>query len=299
MEKMKIKTYLKRYQQDAELVVKKILPKATKKPTNLHKAMRYAVLNGGKRLRSSFIYAIGESLNANKKVLDQICASIEFVHAYTLIHDDLPALDNDDIRRGKPSCHKAFGEATAILAGDALQALAFEVLANLNSKIISPSVAIQMIKELASTIGSIGLVGGEALDIEMENKKVSLKELKYTYQLKTGYLLRTAIILSILAGNCKDKKVIHHFRKFGDYIGLAFQVHDDIVGIVSDTKTLGKPQRSDELRNKPTYPGLLGLNKAKKMEEKYFHKAMEHLYKTKIKADKVAALAVYVIEREF
>lgn len=291
----KIDVFLLQSQRRANNALKKLLPKANECPKDLHGAMRYSALSGGKRIRAALVYAIGDALKGPKNILDDVGAAIEIMHAFTLIHDDLPAIDNDDLRRGKPSCHRAFTEATAILAGDALQSCSFTVIADLK---LAEVLRIKMISYLGHAIGSKGVIGGEAIDIAMENKKISLKELNECYQLKTSKLLSACLVLGALASNCTKPIVLDNLEKFGDLIGLIFQIHDDIIGVQSDTKTLGKPQGSDELRHKPTYPSLLGLAEAKKMEQLLFERAMSYLVKAKIKSDKIAAIAYYILQRE-
>ncbi len=296
---MDIQTYIKQCQHRVILTLKKNLPSLNKEPRQLHQAMHYAVLNGGKRLRSAFIFATGEALNAKPSLLNNIAAAIEMIHAYSLIHDDLPALDNDDLRRGKPTCHKVFGEATTILAGNALQSLAFEILSTLNKKDVPASSILEMIQLIASSIGSMGMIGGEELDIKMEGQSVSLKKLTAMYKLKTGCLLRASIILSALAANSRNKKILHNLAQFSENIGLAFQIHDDIIGIKSDTKTLGKTQGADITRNKPIYPVLVGMAKAKQKEQSLYRKALIYLDKTGINTEKLKALSAYIIERNY
>lgn len=283
------------YQKRVANSLEALLPPADRKPKSLHQAMRYAVLNGGKRLRASLVYATGEALSGNPKILDKVSAVVEMVHAFSLIHDDLPALDNADLRRGKLSCHKKYGEATAILAGDALQTLAFTVLSNIDKKSILPANHLAMVNILAKAV--LDLIRGEELDILMENKPITINQLKETYRLKTGELLTASILLGALASNCKSKKVLSNLKKFGDYIGLAFQIHDDIIEIEADAHTLGKPKHSDVLRGKPTYPSLLGLDKAKQKEKVAFKQAINYLNKSGINKEKLIVIARYIIER--
>lgn len=296
---MNTSVFLKFCQKRVNLALKKCLPSAQQSPKKLHQAMRYALLNGGKRIRSAYIYATGEALGGDLIVLDQISAAIEIVHAFTLIHDDLPALDNDDLRRGKPSCHIAFDEATAILAGDALHALAFEIIAGLNQKKVPAEIKIKMVLILTKAMGSLGVIGGEELDILMTTNKTSLKQLEFAYRLKTGSLLKACIMLAALASGCKKKNILNHLEQFADEIGLAFQIHDDIIGIQSSTQLLGKPQGSDDLRMKPTYPGLLGMSKAKEKRKIIFNKALIHLNKSGLKTEKLLGLSEFVIDRNY
>ena len=215
-----------------------------------------------------------------------------------IVHDDLPVFDNDDLRRGKPSCHKAFNKTTAILAGDGLQAFGFEVLTRINKKMLSPAITLQMLNLLTHTAGPYGLVGGQALNIAMPNKNVTLKELAYCYQLKTGQFLTTSILLGALAAKCQKKNTLDNLKKFGDHLGLAFQIHDDIIGIETDTQKLGKTQGSDVARHKPTYPSLLGIEETKKQKNIIFRKAITYLQKSGIRAEKLTAIATYIVERE-
>lgn len=304
MEDLSVQVNLERYQKDATAALKRKLPSPNKEPRQLNKAINYAVLSGGKRIRAALIYATGEALGAHPNALDDICAAVEMVHAFSLIHDDLPSLDNDDFRRGKPTCHKAFGEAIAILAGDSLQSLAFEVLANIPPHtFIEPQIKLQMIQLLARALGSLGLAGGEVLDLEMVNQHqtVSIKKLETMYKLKTGCLLNASILLGALAANCQDEQILHHLSKFGEYIGLAFQIHDDIIGIESDTQTLGKKQGADLELNKPVYPVLAGMNRAKKRTNNLYKRALGHLdkIKEKMNTDQLRAIASYIIERNY
>jgi geranylgeranyl pyrophosphate synthase len=293
-----INHYLKQCQQRVNKILNQALPTASKKPAELHQAMRYAVLNGGKRIRAALVYATGEAMNVNPNVLDRISAAIEMIHAYTLIHDDLPAIDNDDLRRGKPSCHKAFSEATAILAGDALQTLAFQQLSD-STSLVSPQNQIKMINYLSRAIGSTGIIGGEVLDIAMENQSVSVQELAHCYKLKTSYLLSASIMLTAFSANITRPSILKYLEKFGLLLGLAFQIHDDIIGVQSDTKLLGKPQGSDELRCKPTYPSLLGITNAKKAEARAFKQAIAYLKQSRLPSEKLLAIANYIIQRNY
>lgn len=296
---MELQPYIKRSQKRVNTALNKFLPNPKKQPRDLYEAMRYAVLNGGKRIRSALVYATGDALGANPKVLDRVSAAIEMIHAFSLIHDDLPALDNDDLRRGKPSCHKAFGEATAILAGDALHTLAFEILSHIDEKLLPAKITLQMMRLFSDAIGPQGLAGGQALDIAMVNESVTIKELATTYKLKTGNFITTSILMGALAARCQNKNVLSQLKQFGDNIGLAFQIHDDIIGVESDTQKLGKTQGSDVMRNKPTYPSLMGIEEAKKIKTRTFNKALHCLKKMRMETDQLAAIAAYVIEREY
>ncbi len=285
------------YQSSVNQTLEHSLPPIHKAPYELHKAMRYVVFNGGKRIRSVLTYLIGETFGADKNALDKICAAIELIHAFSLVHDDLPAIDNDDLRRGKPACHIAFSEATAILTGDALLALAFELLASIDRKQLSAEANLEIIHLLSHYIGSRGMAGGEMLDIALKDHAITLNKLSYIYKLKTSYLICASILAGALSADCHDKIVLNDLEQFGLYIGLAFQIHDDIIGLESDTQTLGKPQGSDTINHKPTYPALIGLANAKIKEKECYEKAMQYLQKTHLQMDKLVALSDYVICR--
>lgn len=298
---MDILNYMKDCQNKVNLSLKQKLPSPKKSPQHLHQAMTYSVLQGGKRLRPALIYATGEAFGAQPTTLDHVSVAIELIHSFSLIHDDLPALDNDELRRGKPTCHKVFGESTAILAGDALQALAFEVLVNhiqKNPKIHSQC-GLKMIQELTHAIGSYGMAGGEELDIQFVNQKISSKTLENMYKMKTSSLLCASVKLAALAANCDDDFTLKQLHKFGEYIGLAFQIHDDIIGIDSDTKTLGKQQGNDILLNKPVYPMVVGLTEAKRKEIYYYEKALSYLDKINVDTYKLKEISSYIIQRNF
>lgn len=289
----KIKKYLQRCQQRVNHKLDSILPSVQCEPRILHQAMRYSVLNGGKRLRSALIYALGDAYGAEKKILDQCCAAIELIHAFSLVHDDLPAIDNDSVRRGKMSCHKKFNEATAIITGDALLALGFEVLSNIS---LSPFIISIMIKTLSLSIGSYGMAGGEALDVALGSKNISATKILDIYKMKTGYLLCAGLILGFLSSGKMDIVILKNIKAFGLNLGLAFQIHDDILGIIGNPKKLGK--KLDVHRQKPTYAKLVGLQKAKKMERKFFNLAMSYLQKIPIDSTRLRLLSQYIIERE-
>jgi geranylgeranyl pyrophosphate synthase len=296
---MKLENYLRICQNRVNKQLDVTLPLASQQPEKLHTAMRYAVFNGGKRLRSAFVYATGEILGAQKRVLDQCSAAVELVHAFSLIHDDLPALDNDDLRRGKLSCHKKFGEALAILAGDALMALAFESLANIDQRIIPANISLKMIEIMSHSIGSCGMAGGEVMDVASQHATISLRKLVLIYQLKTSRLLCISVILGALAGRCEDETVLINLKKFAMDLGLAFQIHDDILGVIADTETFGKPQGSDIINCKPTFSQMLGVDNAKKKKQEYFERAISYLIKAGIHNETLYQLGKFVISRKF
>ena len=234
--------------------------------------MRYAVLGGGKRLRPLLVYATGLSFGADLALLDPAAAAVELIHCYSLVHDDLPAMDDDDLRRGRPTCHKAFDEATAILVGDALLTLAFTVLTSHDQSWSSNS-RLQAVGALAEAAGASGMVGGQMLDIEAEDKKISLPELENLHRLKTGALIKASVRLGALAGGCADAKLLSQMDEFAATIGLAFQVQDDLLDVESTTEILGKRAGADEALNKSTYPSLLGLAESKRYLQSLYQQA--------------------------
>lgn len=263
----------------------------------LIKAMRYGLLLGGKRARPFLVYVTGEMLGVDMAHLDTPASAIECIHAYSLIHDDLPAMDDDNLRRGQATCHIEFDEATAILTGDALQTLAFTILSD---GVIAPtaeSQRINMIKQLAHASGAAGMCIGQALDLEAEHQAVPLEQLELIHSHKTGALIKCAVTLGALAAGDKGREVLPQLEQYADAIGLAFQVQDDILDIVGDTKTLGKPQGSDEQKAKSTYPALLGLEGARDKANILFEQALSALNAIPYNTELLEDFARYVIER--
>jgi geranylgeranyl pyrophosphate synthase len=231
-------------------------------------AMRYSSLNGGKFIRALLVYSTADAFKINVKLLDQVAIAIELIHAYSLIHDDLPSMDNDTIRRGVPSCHIAFSESTAILAGDALQALAFEILSKNKYKGISDNMRLRWINYLSSSIGAAGIAGGQYLDLLINNKSTELEYLNYIYSLKTSSLIKSCIILPAMLTKNITKDEFLKLEEFASILGISFQIKDDLLGYMCSSTTLGKTQGKDEQRNQPNYINLLGLGKTeKKLEE--------------------------------
>ncbi len=293
-----LKTYLTICQERVENALKHRLPSETVLPLKLHNAMRYSVLNGGKRMRPMLTYATGKVLGISPDELDAIACAVECIHVYSLIHDDLPAMDDDDLRRGKPTCHKAFDEATAILAGDGLQAFAFELLAHDSTITASVEKRLEMITCLAKASGSQGMVGGQAIDLESVGKMLTLPELENMHIHKTGALIRASVVLATLAGENVDAEAARKLDNYAKCIGLSFQVKDDILDEESDTATLGKTQGKDKDNNKPTYPALLGLAGAKEKALHLHEKALKNLADFGDEANLLRELSLYIIQRD-
>ncbi len=285
------------YQKSIETALDRWLPASAIQPEKLHEAMRYSVLGNGKRIRPVILYATGEAFGIDLGALDGPACAVEIIHAYSLIHDDLPAMDDDDLRRGRPTCHRAYDDATAILAGDALQALAFHILAHDPQITVNDHQRLGMIETLAIASGSRGMAGGQAIDLASVGKALSIAELENMHIHKTGALIRASAELGALSVADVDPELLKLISQYSKCIGLAFQIKDDILDIESDTETLGKPQGSDMAMNKPTYPNLLGLDGAKKAANDLHSKALKCLDAFDEKADMLRSIADYIVKR--
>lgn len=273
------------------------LPGTAATPVRLHEAMRYATLDGGKRIRACLVYAAGEATGADPAALDVPAVAVEFIHAFSLVHDDMPCMDDDDLRRGKPTCHRAYDEATALLVGDALQSLAFDLLATDPALDIRAERRLAMVALLARATGAEGMAGGQAIDIESAGTTLTLEALETMHARKTGELIRAATLLGALAAPAIDADVMRGLETYARAIGLAFQVVDDILDVTGDTRTLGKPQGSDIARDKPTYPALLGLNGARDKVHALHKSALESLAPLGDNGRVLAKIADFIIER--
>ena len=263
----------------------------------LHKAMRYGLLIGGKRIRPYLAYITGESLGASLSDLDGIAGALECIHAYSLLHDDLPAMDDDDLRRGQPTCHKAFDEATAILAGDSLQTLAFDILANHCFSQAIQQKQIKLIQQLVSASGYQGMCGGQALDLAATNQQIELDKLEKLHSLKTGALLEASVLMGAECAPQVTEKDKEALKKYARLIGLAYQVQDDIIDITSTEEQLGKPSGSDLAANKSTYPALLGLQGAQQKAENLFQQALQALTTLPYNTQSLAEFATFIVKR--
>jgi geranylgeranyl diphosphate synthase type II len=285
------------YRERVEHALARWLPATDIIPQRLHEAMRYATLDGGKRIRPVLVYAAGNALDVAPERLDGPACAIELIHAYSLVHDDLPAMDNDDLRRGKPTCHIQYDEATAVLAGDALQSLAFHILAHDPAMVNDAQRRLEMIDTLALASGSRGMAGGQAIDLASVGREITIAELEDMHIHKTGALIRASVKLGALSRPDANLESLDKLDRYAKCIGLAFQIHDDVLDVESDTDTLGKTQGSDAQRNKPTYPSLLGVQEAKDMAEELVNEALESLSQMNNRADPLRELARYIIER--
>jgi len=271
------------------------LPAAGQSPERLHQAMRYAVLSGGKRIRPLLVYATGECLAVASEKLDAPATAIELIHAFSLVHDDLPAMDDDDLRRGQPTLHRHFDEATAILAADALQPLAFQVIAN--SPALNDSDARRIVAIIAAACGSIGMTGGQSIDLASEGKKLSLPELTDMHSRKTGALISACIMApAALADDLPDAKLVA-LEDFSRDVGLAFQIRDDILDVQGETAVIGKQAGADEQRAKATWPALFGLQDARRRCDDLLRTALQRLESFGDSADPLRQLASFIVER--
>ncbi|GGQ22000.1 (2E,6E)-farnesyl diphosphate synthase [Shewanella litoralis] len=286
---------IKTYQKRVDAVLNEHLNQLDDAAPHLKAAMLHGALLGGKRIRPFLVYSVGDMLGANISALDKAAAAIECVHAYSLIHDDLPAMDNDALRRGQPTVHIAFDEATAILAGDALQTLAFEII-TAPCETLTPSQQLAMVSALAKASGYQGMCGGQAIDLSATNHSIDLQRLTELHNKKTGALISCAVELALIAANAP--KAQHQLMmQYAQSLGLAFQVQDDILDITASTEELGKPQGSDEQSNKSTFPKLLGLEGAKATAEQLIQDALSALTKLPYNSQLIADFARYIIER--
>ena len=295
---MSLKERFRSFQARVESALDGYLPGNGVQPVHLHEAMRYSVLGHGKRVRPILVYASGEAFGVGLDSLDAPASAVELIHAYSLIHDDLPAMDNDDLRRGLPTCHRAFDEATAILAGDALQALAFQILANSHNIRVSAEQRLRMINILAQASGSRGMAGGQAIDLAAVGKKLNIAELENMHIHKTGALIRASVELGALSAQNVHPAAFDKVSHYAKCIGLAFQIQDDILDVEGATEVLGKPQGSDRDRGKPTYPELLGLEGARKTAMDLYQQAIDSISQFDSKADTLRDIADYIVNRQ-
>jgi geranylgeranyl pyrophosphate synthase len=272
-----------------------VLPPASASPKRLHDAMRYAVFNGGKRVRPLLVYAAGECLGVDEQILDAPAAALELIHAFSLVHDDLPAMDDDDLRRGKPTLHRQFDEATAILAADALQPLAFRVLAEIRD--VAPDTRIRLIKLIADACGSIGMTGGQSMDLAAEGKSLTAEEIETMYALKTGALIHAAAVSASYLSEKLSSDQESAIDAFGRTIGVAFQIKDDILDIEGDTEVIGKHAGADQRLGKATYPGLIGIDQARDRCNSLLQSALEQLDDFGADAEPLRWLARYIVNR--
>ena len=281
-----------------ERALERFLPAADRIPARLHEAMRYATLDGGKRIRPFLVQQTGALFDVPAEVLDVPAVAVELIHAYSLVHDDLPAMDDDALRRGRPTCHVRYGEAEAILAGDALQTLAFELLARAPMPGIGEGSRLEMIATLAKAAGSRGMVGGQSLDLAAEGRELTLAELENLHIRKTGALIRAAALLGLLCATGWREEEREALSRYAECIGLAFQIRDDVLDLLGETDVLGKQTGMDPAREKATYPALMGLEEAEARARELVGDAVAALRIFGERARILADLARYIVERD-
>lgn len=281
-----------------DLALKHLLAPYDSGDHQLMDAMSYSLINGGKRVRPLLTFASAYACNSStsNRALDTVACSIEAVHAYSLIHDDLPAMDDDDLRRGQPTCHRQFNEAVAILAGDALQTLAFECLSH--EKQLSTECRLRLIQVLSNAAGAAGMVAGQAIDLAAVDQQLTLEQLQRMHNHKTGAIIKASVLMGAMSdGNASDEQ-LKNLEVYADAIGLAFQVQDDILDVTADTATLGKQQGADQARNKPTYVSLLGLEGAQEKAQGLHQQALNALSSFGPEANYLRLISAYIIERQ-
>lgn len=289
--------YLDDYRERVDAALNHWLPASDVPPRRLHEAMRYITLGGGKRLRPILVYAAGQATGLDAERLDGAACAVELIHTYSLVHDDLPAMDNDDLRRGRPTCHRAYDEATAVLVGDALQVLAFEILANDQNMAVSAELRVRMIAELAVASGTRGMAGGQAIDLAAMGNILNIEQLEHMHDLKTGALIRASVRLGAIGGERLSPDLLEALSGYADKIGLAFQIRDDILDEEGDAQVIGKNPGSDRASEKPTYTSMVGLDSARERSQELHRSAIALLADFGPEADILRAISQYIVER--
>jgi farnesyl diphosphate synthase len=285
------------YRERVEGVLERCLPAADSPPARLHRAMRYAALGPGKRIRPVLVYATGAAVGLAPATLDAPAAAVELIHAYSLVHDDLPAMDDDDLRRGRPTTHRAFDEATAILAGDALQVLAFEILAEDRSLAVEPACRLEIIRMLAHASGTQGMAGGQAMDLAAVGRVLERAQIEQMHAQKTGALIRAAVLIAGTAAPALSAPKLQALDRYGTSVGLSFQIVDDLLDVLGDPALTGKTRGADALRGKPTYPAVAGIAAARARAAELAREGVEALAGFGPEARQLREFAAELVER--
>ena len=275
------------------------LPDARAVPARLHEAMRYSVLGGGKRIRPALLFATARTLGLTEDEVEAAACAIELVHVYSLVHDDLPAMDNDDLRRGRPTCHKAFDEATALLVGDALQPLAFQLLANDPALPDSPAIRLRLVDVLAQAIGTFGMAGGQAIDLAVQGKRLDIGQVEDMHARKTGAVIRASVLMAAECAPPLDANLYAALTRYASAVGLAFQIQDDLLDVTGDVSTLGKATGADSERSKPTHPAIIGIQASQQRVRLLHHQAIHALAPFGDKAESMRSLAHWLLSRQY
>ncbi len=291
---MKLPAFFEEDRAAIDAALDRLLPPETTPPPSIHQAMRYSVFAGGKRIRPILCVETARIFAGHAAAAIQVGCALEFIHTYSLIHDDLPALDNDDLRRGKPTCHKKFNEATAVLAGDALLTLAFEIL---SSAPLEPARGVQVIREVAAAAGTVnGMVGGQVADLEAEGKPADAPTLEYIHRSKTAALIRASVVAGALCGRA-NREDVARMKRFGDNIGWAFQIVDDILDVEESSAALGKTAGKDQAQKKATYPALFGLEKSRQIAAERLEAALQESKPYATRSERLRLLAEFLVAR--
>jgi geranylgeranyl pyrophosphate synthase len=274
-------------------------PGPTVVPTRLHEAMRYTVLGGGKRIRPALLFAAARAVGRAEEEVEGAACAIELIHVYSLVHDDLPAMDDDDLRRGRPTCHKAYDEATAVLVGDALQTLAFQVLTRDPALPAAPATRLRLIELLAEASGSFGMAGGQAIDLAVQGKRLDLAQVEEMHSRKTGALIRVSVMMAAACAPSIDARVHDALSGFASPIGLAFQIQDDLLDVLGDVSTLGKATGADSERAKPTHPSVIGIEASQERVRLLHTQALDALAPLGARAESLRSLANWLLARHY
>jgi geranylgeranyl pyrophosphate synthase len=275
------------------------LPQADQVPTRLHEAMRYSVLSGGKRVRPALLFATARTLGLGEDEVEAAACAVELVHVYSLVHDDLPAMDDDDLRRGRPTCHKAFDEATALLVGDALQPLAFQLLARDPALPADPAIRLRLVAMLSEAIGTLGMTGGQAIDMAVQGMQLGIEQVEDMHSRKTGAVIRASVLMAAECVPSLDPERYARLARFAAAIGLAFQIQDDLLDLIGDVSTLGKATGADRERSKPTHPTIIGIPASQKRVRLLHDEAMSALEPFGASASVLRSLADWLLSRHY
>jgi geranylgeranyl pyrophosphate synthase len=268
-------------------------------PSRLHEAMRYSVLGGGKRIRPALVFAAARAVGRTEEEVEGAACAVELIHVYSLVHDDLPAMDDDDLRRGRPTVHKAYDEATGVLVGDALQTLAFQVLSKDTALPASPATRLKLVELLADASGSFGMAGGQAIDLEAQGRRLNLAQVEEMHSRKTGALIRVSVMMAAACASSLDTRVHEALAGFAAPIGLAFQIQDDLLDVLGDVSTLGKATGADSERSKPTHPAIIGIEASQERVRLLHAQALEALSPLGARADLLRSLADWLLARHY
>ena len=275
------------------------LPQSDEIPNRLHDAMRYSVLGGGKRIRPALVFATARAVGLTEDDVEAAACAIELVHVYSLVHDDLPAMDDDDMRRGRPTCHKAYDEATALLVGDALQPLAFQLLARDSKLPASPTIRLKLIDTLAEAIGTFGMAGGQAIDLAVQGTRLDIGQVEDMHARKTGAVIRASVLMAAECAPPLDPKLYAALSRFADAVGLAFQIQDDLLDVTGDASMLGKATGADSERAKPTHPAIIGIPASQQRVRLLHTQAINALAPFGARADSLRSLAHWLLSRQY